>query len=91
MRKKYLDNLSSNTKRLVFVMDNCSAHKTHEVVKIMSKARKFCKVLLVPSNSPQFSPIENMFGRTKAKLRDREFKGKIELACIVSEVMFSFS
>lgn len=71
MRKKYL---SGHIKSLVFVMDNAPVHKTHEVIKIMSTERKHCKVLLLPSHSPQFSPIENMFGRTKAQIQDRKFK-----------------
>ena len=32
------------------------------------------EVIFTPSNTPEFSPIENMFGYVKKKLIDMEFK-----------------
>ena len=37
----------------------------------------------------RFSPIENMFGYTKAKLKDFKFKNKEELTMKITELMFS--
>ena len=33
-------------------------------------------MLLTPSNTPEFSPIENLFGYTKKKLIDLNFETK---------------
>jgi len=46
--------------------------------------------LYTPANTPQFSPIENMFGLTKKKLQDIEFKEVNRVAKMVSKVMFGF-
>ena len=35
-------------------------------------------MLLTPSNTPEFSPIENMFGHIKRELRDLEIKGSAQ-------------
>jgi len=52
-------------------------------------------MLLLSSNSPEFSPIENMFGCIKRELRDFEFQSKtkykekpLKLAVKVSQVIF---
>ena len=54
-------------------------------------------MLLLSSNSPEFSPIENMFGCIKRELRDFEFQSKtkykekpLKLAVKVSQVIFIF-
>lgn len=47
-------------------MDNLSSHKCIEIMKIMQKDN--VSMLLTPSNTPEFSPIENMFGYVKKKL-----------------------
>ena len=65
-------------KKLVFILDNLWAHKSSLIMKIMQD--KSAKMMLLPSNTPQFSPIENMFGLTKKKMMDLEIKGKKELA-----------
>lgn len=44
-------------------MDNLSSHKTIEIMKIMQSDK--VSMLLTPSNTPEFSPIENMFGYVK--------------------------
>ena len=33
-------------------------------------------MIFTPSNTPEFSPIENMFGYVKKKLQDMEFKSR---------------
>lgn len=49
---------------------------------------KNIKMLLTPSNTPEFSPIENMFGYVKRKLQDLEFKSKEQAAKLIAEQMF---
>ena len=46
-------------------------------------------MLLTPSNTPEFSPVENLFGFAKKKLKDMNFKNKEDLVKNVSDFMFS--
>ena len=46
---------------------------------------------LLPSGTPEFSPIENMFGRIKQMLRCMEFKSKEHVAEEVSKAMFGMT
>ena len=46
-------------------------------------------MLLTPSNTPEFSPIENMFGMLKRNLKDFEFKTKEELTTQVIQTLFN--
>jgi hypothetical protein len=48
-------------------------------------------MLLTPSNTPEFSPIENMFGMVKVKLKDYEFKKKEALTKEVMRTLFNLS
>ena len=66
MRKKYPD------KKLSFICDNLAPHKTSLIMRIAEK--EYVEILFTPSNSPIFSPIENLFGYVKKKLADLEFK-----------------
>ena len=45
---------------------------------------------MTPVHTPQFSPIENMFGRTKQLLKEYLFKTKEEAAMKISELMFGY-
>ena len=72
MTLKYSNNL------LVFLMDNLSAHKNTRIMKIMQEEN--VSLLLTPSNTPEFSPIENMFGYVKRKLQDMEFNNEVQVA-----------
>ena len=45
-------------------------------------------MLLTPSNTPEFSPIENMFGLLKKRLKDIEFETKEQLTKKVAETFF---
>jgi len=56
-------------------MDNLTAHKCQLVKDIIKKYDKV-KALFMPSTTPEFSPIENLFGRMKQKLRCMEFINK---------------
>ena len=52
------------------------AHKSSLIVDIV-KVNPKVNLLLTPSNTPEFSPIENLFGHVKRTLSDFEFeKGK---------------
>ena len=71
--------------------------RPHKSSLIEDYVKEFPRVnlLLTPSNTPEFSPIENLFGHVKRKLRDFEFekgiKGKekpLRLAFEVMKVMF---
>lgn len=70
-------------------MDNLNAHKSSLMWKIMQG--KNLTILYTPASTPQFSPIENMFGFTKKILRDYIFRDKKATAKKISEVMFAFS
>jgi transposase len=75
-------------KKYYFVMDNLYAHKTSLLWHIMQNDNVF--VLYTPSASPQLSPIENMFGKTKTMLRDYKITNKKCMASKISEIMFGF-
>ena len=47
------------------------------------------EMLLTPSNTPDFSPIENMFGITKKRMKDYEFKTKNELTKAVIDTFYN--
>jgi transposase len=49
----------------------------------------YVKMLLTPSNTPEFSPIENLFGYAKKKLIDLNFKSKEQVVKTVTDLMFS--
>jgi transposase len=54
----------------VVVMDNLSAHKGERARELIEG--RGCEVLFLPSYSPDFSPIEEAFGKVKSVLRRAE-------------------
>ena len=66
------------SKKLVIVLDNLWAHKSSLIMRIMQEDR--ATMLLLPSNTPQFSPIENLFGYVKGVMKDYTFRRKEETA-----------
>ena len=58
-------------------------------MKIMQEEN--ISMLFTPANTPEFSPIENMFGYVKKKLLDLEFINKEHVAKEISKLMFSLS
>jgi len=60
--------------QLVFVMDNCTSHKTSLTMKVMQEER--CHLLFTASNSPEFSPVENLFQLLKRRMIDKPFVTK---------------
>ena len=77
-------------KKLVFLLDNLKAHKTSLIMKILNN-EELCSLLMTPSCTPQFSPIENVFCKTKKILQKFEIKGTPELLALdVSRILFAF-
>ena len=48
-------------------------------------------MLLTPSNTPEFSPIENMFGYVKRTIQDMEFSSNETVAKKVATVIFNLT
>ena len=65
-------------------------HKSSLIVDFV-KMYPRVNILLTPANTPEFSPIENLFGHVKRKLSDFEFekgkKGKVKRLILAFEVM----
>jgi transposase len=51
----------------IVLMDNLAAHKSARVKEAIEA--KGCQLLFLPSYSPDFSPIEEMFSKVKTVLR----------------------
>ena len=68
-------------------MDNLWAHKSTYIMRIIQDLQ--LEMLYTPSNTPEFSPIENMFGMAKVRLKDQEFKTKEELTKAVIKTFYS--
>ena len=62
----------------VVIMDNCSVHRVQEVVDLFNNAGVL--LLYLPPYSPDFNPIELLFGYVKDYLKDHE--------CIVNAIPF---
>jgi transposase len=58
----------------VVVLDNLSAHKGHRARELVEE--RGAKLLFLPSYSPDFSPIEEAFGKLKALLRREKARTK---------------
>lgn len=54
----------------VVVADNLSSHKNAKAVEMITAAG--CRVLFLPPYSPDFNPIEEMWSKVKAYLREVE-------------------
>ena len=82
MKKKYPN------KKLLFVIDNLQAHKSSLILKIMEEDN--VTLLYTPSNTPQFSPIENLFGVLKKDLRDYIFQTKEDTVKRINSLVFGY-
>src|SRR5260370_40274170 len=51
----------------IVIMDNLSSHKTDSVEQLLANAG--CRLLFLPTYSPDLSPIEEAFSKLKAFLR----------------------
>lgn len=66
-------------------MDNLNAHKTERVREIVEGYG--ARVLLLPSYSPDFSPIEEAFSKIKTLLRKAEARTKETLVEAIGRAM----
>jgi len=76
-------------KNFLFILDNLHAHKSSLIMKIMNGEDR-CKMLFTPSNSPELSPIENMFSQTKKIISKKYLVEKNEYAHEVTKILFGF-
>lgn len=65
------------------VMDNCSIHHRAEIEALITEAG--ARVLFLPPYSPEFSPIEHLWSKLKAILRQLEARTYPDLAAAVAE------
>ena len=74
---------------MVFILDNLWAHKSGLIMKIINNEDR-CSMIMTPANTPEFSPIENLFSMSKRILSKRKLPKKIELyAFEVCKTMFT--
>jgi len=68
----------SKERRIVMILDNYSAHLAH----IVKRVAKFLKVKLIflPTHSPIFNPIEQVWRSMKKKISSIDFKSLTELS-----------
>jgi len=89
---EYLTNLIDTVtgrypeKKILFVLDNLSSHKTSEIHKVMQ--HDSVEMLFLPASSPEFSAIESLFGRVKVELRDLRYRTKEQLAQAIISIAF---
>lgn len=51
----------------VVILDNLAVHKRRRIRELITAAK--CRVLFLPSYSPDFNPIEQVFSQIKAYIR----------------------
>ena len=66
----------------------CSASGSSLVWKVLQEPS--ASLLFTPALTPQFSPIENMFGKVKSTMKPFTFSKKEDCVQKICEVMFSF-
>lgn len=69
----------------IVVMDNLSAHKGERVRELIEG--RGCELLFLPSYSPDFSPIEEAFGKVKSVLRRVEARTKGALVVAIGRAL----
>ena len=75
----------------VLIMDNASIHKIAPVRELLTQNGVTVKFL--PPYSPQFNPIENIFGYIKSKCNNFRLKAKMqeELLCHIDRAIAIFN
>ena len=72
----------------MFILDNLWAHKSGLIMKILDNEDR-CIMIMTPANTPEFSPIENLFSMSKRILSKRILPKEIELHALeVCKIMF---
>ena len=73
----------------VVIMDNLSAHKGERVRELIEG--RGCKLLYLPSYSPDFNPIEEAFSKIKNLLREAEARSREALLEVIGAVISAVS
>jgi transposase len=74
--RTFLQNLPITTYHKYVLMDNVAFHKSKSVVSILHDRR--LQALFIPPYTPDFNPIENVFGAVKIVYRRLEFELQME-------------
>jgi len=69
----------------VVVMDNLSAHKGERVRELIEE--RGCKLLYLPSYSPDFNPIEEAFAKIKRLVREAEARTREALIEVIGSAL----
>jgi transposase len=80
---------SSLTQGGIVVMDNLQAHKAVGVQQAL--ARRGARLLYVPPDSPDLSPIESCWSKVKAALRQAKARTREALDTAMADVMVTVS
>ena len=67
---------------MVVVMDNLSSHKVAAVREVIEKAS--CRLVYLPPYSPDYSPIENIWSKSKSIVRQLEPRSVEDLTAAVA-------
>jgi transposase len=73
----------------VVVLDNLSAHKHPRIAQLV--AARGCRLVYLPSYSPDFSPIELAFAKIKTQLRQAAARTADALLTAIATVMASIT
>jgi transposase len=71
----------------IVVMDNLSAHKPKRIREFIEQ--KGCKLVYLPSYSPDYNPIEEAFAKIKNQLRKAAARSKEALIEAIAAALFS--
>jgi transposase len=69
----------------VVVMDNLSAHKGERIRELIEE--RGCKLLYLPSYSPDFNPIEEAFAKIKRLVREAEARTREALIEVIGSAL----
>lgn len=73
----------------VVIMDNLSAHKSDPTLRLIEQ--KGAQVLFLPAYSPDLNPIEPMWSKVKAHLRQAEARTQPELIQAIGTALASLT
>lgn len=87
----YLEHVLGPTLRpgQVVVLDNYSIHTSAEVRKLL--AARGCRLLFLPTYSPDLNPIENAFAKLKALLRKAQATTYDALSLAIKHACYAIS
>ncbi len=71
----------------IVIMDNLSAHKSARIEELL--AARGCRLLYLPTYSPDFSPIELAIAKMKAALRRASARSREALQAAIAQALAS--